>query len=333
MTKALALVLALGSAASCAEVLTAPDHPPEARPRWNATPLTEFAGSQTYQGMTGGLYGDGINTLSPQAAESAMAAARRVMPVSGRYVVLSLGFSNWTQEFCCKATTTSNPAPTSNSFMALAKADPSVRRETQAIINGAMGGQATDSWDSPTDSNYDLVESRLAQRNLTEAQVRVVLFKTADKFPAAGDYLLLASSTGDAIRAMKQRYPNLQMVFLLSRTYGGYATTALNPEPYAYEGGFAVQRVVRAKLTQDSTGAIDSLVGDLSGVWVGWGPYLWADGVVPRADGLTWLRSDFVTDGVHPSPSGVSKVAGQLLGFLKQTPHAACWFITTAGAC
>ncbi len=332
-----ALLLLIVVLAACAGAPVAgPSSLLRSQPSTGAVPLSELAG--TYQGLAGGLYGDGVNVLPPAAAQSAMAAAARVLPASGRFAVLAVGFSNWSWEFCCQATVTSNPAPVAGSFMARAKADPAVRREPMVLVNGAMYGQANGAWDDSSDTDYDLVRQRLATKRLTEAQVRVVLLKVTHTQPTvslpspAADVYALAASTGSVIRALRARYPNLQMVFLLSRIYGGYATVYLNPEPYAYEGGFAVQRVVRAKLAQDSTGAVDPLVGDLSGVWVGWGPYLWADGTTPRADGLTWPRGDFIGDGTHPSSSGIGKVAGQLLAFLKTTPHAACWFLA-AGTC
>ena len=35
-------------------------------------------------------------------------------------------------------------------------------------------------------------------------------------------------------------------MFLQSRTYGGYATTNENPDPYAYEYGFATKWLIQA---------------------------------------------------------------------------------------
>jgi hypothetical protein len=59
-----------------------------------------------------------------------------------------------------------------------------------------------------------------------------------------------------------------------------------------------------------------------------WGPYLWADGVTPRQDGLAWLRTDL--GDVHPSESGKKKVAELLLKFFKNDPYARPWFVGTS---
>ena len=132
-------------------------------------------------------------------------------------------------------------------------------------------------------------------------------------------------------RMLKEKYPNLRLAFLSSRTYGGYATTMLNPEPYAYESGFAVKWLVGAQIEQMRSGTVDPRAGDLdsggAAPWIAWGPYLWADGTVARSDGLRWLRADFLADGTHPSMSGRQKVGAMLLGFFKTSPQASCWFL------
>jgi hypothetical protein len=284
----------------------------------------------------GGLYAGGSNQVPPAHILAGLAHNAAIQPLdtagrpdpAGRFVLLSVGMSNTTQEFW--AANHRGPA-TAWSFAGQAAANSIVNHTTLAIVDGAMGGQAAHVWVSPSSPNYNRVrDEQLAPLGLTEAQVQAVWLKQADIQPTVP----LPNANADAFileKACRIRYPNLQIVFLSSRIYAGYAASSLNPEPYAYESGFSVQRLVQAQINQMAGGPIDPIAGNLnhdSGVapWIAWGPYLWADGLTPRSDGLTWLQSDFENDGTHPSKSGQQKVGAMLLEFLLQSPFSRTWF-------
>lgn len=228
--------------------------------------------------------------------------------------------------------------------MGRAATDSAVNTSDLVIVNGAMGGRAAGAWDSPADPDYDRIrDTRLLPFGLSEQQVQVAWAKVANanpsvSLPASGsDAATLVTQLGNILRTLKIRYPNLRLVFISSRIYGGYATTTLNPEPYAYESGFAVKWVIEAQIRQMQNGGVvqDPRAGDLNYVagaapWVAWGPYLWADGMTARSDGLTWASADFQSDGTHPSSSGESKVGSMLLDFFKSSPHTRCWFVNGA---
>ena len=254
---------------------------------------------------------------------------------SGKYVLISIGMSNATQEFCA-----ASPVPpcASWSFMAQAAADAAVNHSTLVIVNGARGGQTSSSWVSPASPEYDRIrDTWLSPLGLSEKQVQIAWVKSANAQPRSSlpatdaDAYLLDSQLATIARTLKRRYPNLQQIFFSSRTYGGYATTTLNPEPYAYETGLAVKWVIEAQIEQARTGTIDARAGDLAYTttpWLGWGPYLWANGAIPRSDGLVWTRPDVESsDGTHPSQAGEQKVGRLLLDFFKSSPVARCWFL------
>jgi hypothetical protein len=134
------------------------------------------------------------------------------------------------------------------------------------------------------------------------------------------------------VRALRAHYPYLRLIFVSSREYGGYATIDLNPEPYAYESGFAVKWLIESQINEMRGQGTTPRAGTLDYVkraapLLLWGPYLWAAGATPRSDGFAWLPADFDADGFNPSQTGVAKLAEKLLDFFRNSPYTRCWFV------
>ncbi len=231
---------------------------------------------------------------------------------SGRIVFLSVGMSNTTQEF--------------SAFLPLAQADP-LRNPQVQPVDGAVGGKTAALIASQPDQYWPLVDQRLQAANATAAQVQVIWLKEADSNPTQPfpDHAqALQAEIETVIRQAQSRFPNLRIVYLSSRIYAGYATSTLNPEPYAYEGAFAVKWLIEKQIF----GISQVSPGPAAFPWVAWGPYLWADGLDARSDGLTWACADVRdTDGTHPSESGQKKVAAMLLDFLHSDSTARVWYL------
>lgn len=307
-------------------------------------PLNDL-GTGKYLGQyEGGLYEHGTNVPPADHLALGLGQAAHVRPLdatgkasaSGKIVMVSVGMSNTTQEFCA----TNNPSPcTPWSFTGQAAADPAVNHSTLVLVNGARGGQAADSWVSPTQPDWDGIKQNLAAAGLTEAQVEMAWIKQANKQPqtslpsADADAYRLVGQLGSIARNLKTRYPNIRLAYFSSRIYAGYATTTLNPEPYAYETAFAVKWLIQAQIEQERSGKIDPLAGDLgpaAAPWLSWSAYLWADGLNARSDGLTWARNELESDGTHPAQAAEQKVGSMLLAFFESDPTARSWFLASA---
>lgn len=310
-------------------------------------PLTDLP---SYFGIRGGLYPNGLNQLPADHDSAARARRNRIRALDvngdespfGKYVLISIGMSSTSQEWCSK---TSGPPCATHTLMGRAAADPTVNKNSLVIVNGAADGQDAPAWTSPSSPNYDRIKTaRLAPLGLSENQVEAVwlkldIAKPATSLPAdSADAHIFLSNLGQVLRALRIRYPNLELVFMSSRTYAGYAaadvdsTTDLNREPFAYEEGFSVKLAIESQINEMRGLLANPRAGSLNyanktAPLILWGPYLWADGMTPRSDGLAWNRTDFEEDGVHPSLVGESKIASILLEFFKNSLYTRCWFM------
>jgi len=303
-------------------------------------------GDQTYFGFSGGLYPNGSNSMPDNHAQAGMEHAAQIMPrnhagrpnPNGKYILMSFGMSNTMHEFCAQEIFDGISCD-DYSFIGKSAALPAVNHDNLLIINGARGGQSAEKWVSPDDFNYRRIQNQiLTPLELSVGQVQIGWLKVTTLAPTISlpdenaDAYTLVRQMGEIARTLKQIYPNMQQLFISSRTYGGYGVDDRNPEPFAYETGLAVKWVIEAQIHQMETGEIDPLAGDLNddtvAPWLAWGPYLWANGLTPRSDGLVWYPDDFRGDGVHPSKAGVSKVTGLLLDFFTHSPFTTCWFLS-----
>jgi hypothetical protein len=339
---------------------------------FSATPLMDL-GTQTYKGFEGGLYPNGSDTIPAAQATAGAQIASTIQPLdtngnpdpNGMVVFTSIGMSNASLEFGrFEVTAQADPEVNKTTLAIVNGALAGITACYWVVPTGPPPCSLH------TENPYDQVlENVLTPAGLTEQQVQVVWIKQANGGPGATgcgadghmpcNSLCVATKVGcenttqtteavryeqqlgEIIRAAKVRWPNLKLAFVSSRIYAGYATADINPEPYAYEYGFSTKWLIQAQITQMQSGTVDPIAGDLdyndnTAPWVAWGPYLWADGPIPRSDGLIWCDGqkrapcsgevDFQSDGTHPSDDGSAKVATMLLNFFLNSPYTQAWF-------
>jgi hypothetical protein len=299
-------------------------------------PLSDMDPAETYKGFAGGLYPGGSNHRPAQHEAMGLELARRIEPLDregkpsagaeGKIVVMSVGMSNAIQAF--------------GAFMKRAAGDPEINPKV-VLVNAAQGSMTADLVadveggmilpDGTRAKYWPRVDEILDRFGVTRAQVQAAWIKEADRgpdqgFPAAAR--ILQAELANIVRILHDRFPNLKLVYVSSRTYAGWAKIRLNPEPYAYESGFAVKWLIEQQLTGDPTLNPDPARGPCRAPWLSWGPQLWANGTTPRRDGFHYEASDFSpVDGTHESPQGQEKIGQLFLQFFKTDTTTRSWFL------
>jgi hypothetical protein len=313
---------------------------------FQGTPLMDFTPGQLYlDTFPGSLFENDSDSEPADHSAIGISTGAAVQPLdananpspTGSIVVVGIGFSNWSSELCTSDFYTAGSQCASGSFIQQSLKNQQVNHTTLQLVDCARISQTGVDWINDVNvtpnsalgsnpvGNYTACLNLLGQLGFTPQQVQVVLYKGADTDPvtslSAGascatnpsmDACILEGYIGQMARYLRTPFPNVQQLYLHSRIYGGYATTPLNPEPFAYEGGFATKWAIEAQVLQERSGTIGAVAGDLSyaaAPWMTWGAYLWASGTTPRSDGLTWPQNDFSSaDGLHPDAAGASRL-------------------------
>ncbi len=254
-----------------------------------------------------GLY-DGGNDMPASLAGQ----APEIKPINGVIGLVVLGMSNGSQEW--------------GAFMDLVAASSGVASDVK-LANGAIGGQTMAEWAVPGAQVWSDSASRIQDGGLAPNQVEVAWMKMGSQLgqlaPTEGERTEQERAWLESVISnAHDTFPNLQRIYISSRIYAGYASTPDHHEP---ETGWGNGLSVRAVVS-------DSVAGSTA-IWTAWGPYLWADGLTGRSDGLTWECSDFEGDGVHPAASGEQKVASHLWDFFAGEPSACEWFLSDSSQC
>lgn len=287
-----------------------------------ATPLIDF-GSATFRGFQGGLFPNNANQRPAAHNAAGIAIAQAIRPLNkagviddtnGKIIWLSIGMSNTTME--------------TQAFLSLMQTFTN-KNPKLTLIDGAEGGKDINQINNAADNYWDTVNNRLANAGLSPAQVQVIWFKEAEAQPTDTSFATypdaLKIKYRSVMQILKTKFPNLKLCYLSDRIYAGYATSKLNPEPFAWYTGWTVKRLISDQISGDAS--LNYAGNNPPAAWLSWGPYLWANGTTPRSDGLSWLPTDYQSDGTHPGASGRQKVAQMLLQFFSTDATTKPWFL------
>ncbi len=298
-----------------------------------ATPLVAIndLGTGLFEGSEGGLYPNGSNVRPASHDSDGVTFAKEIQPLdtngnpssTGKYVLLALGESTAQNEF--------------NRFLPIANSDPA-KNPYLKIVNGAQGGATPKDFSNINSYYWGMVlNNYLPQNGVTSKQVVAIWMEDTDglatgTFPS--DVTTLQSEYESMMQNMHTLFPNLKNVYFSSRVYGGYSNgvgSPDNPEPYAYEVGYAVKWAIQDQINGNANLNYNPALGAVVAPWMSWGTYYWANGMLGRNDGLEWNCSDFSADGTHPASTGGRlgqlKVATQLINFLKTDDTTIPWYL------
>jgi hypothetical protein len=286
-------------------------------------PINDLA-TGTFRGYEGGLFPNGTNTPSGTYGRDLLSACKSVVPIdtfglsssSGSIVFISLGGSTSGHLFdSLKAKTTRSPR--ANPYLQLLK------------CSNGYGSASVNSIMNPTDPYWDFVTQVILGQHSSFRQVQVVYLESDDSsvkvnFPQRPAQL--KSELQECFRTLKNKFPNIKLVYLLGRTrtfeYGTITQKRFNREPSPYYFGWAAKWAIEDQINgvpgtaYKGKNAVSPLIT--------WGWYEWGNDT-PRQDGFKWTQQD-TRDGLHATPAGEDTLSTRFQNFLLTDRGASTWY-------
>lgn len=290
-------------------------------------PLNDLATGSYLGAEEGGLYANGTNVRPSDHDASGVSLAQGIQPLdsngnpspTGKYVFMSIGESATQQPF--------------TEFVTLANADAS-KNPNLVVVDGATGGATASNLASIKSNFWNVINvNYLPNAGVTAKQVVAAWVNDVNGGPSGtfpSDMTTLQANMESITQNLLTEFPNIKLAYFSTINYTGYSNGLknLSNEPWSYESSFAVKNAIQDQLNGNSNLNFDPTKGTVNAPWMAWGPYYWANGLIPRSDGLVWTCQDLQADGTHPSLTvGRVKIATQLLNFLKSDDTASIWFL------
>ncbi|MBK6827870.1 MAG: hypothetical protein IPG86_13870 [Chitinophagaceae bacterium] len=288
----------------------------------NLVPITDL-GTGYYRGYQGGLYPGGQNQRSGAHSSQALSQAAQIQPLNsngqpaanGKVVLIGVGASNPRTEF--------------EAFKQQAQTSGLLKSGT-VLINTCIGGQGVQKMNQPSANYWQQAENTLQQAGLSTQQVQAAWVETehtgnADTvFPRAPQQLMQDIRT--LLVTMKQKFPNLKIVYLSGRAFSGYAMAAANEVgkgllyPRDYYNGWTMKWMVEKQINNESGYTLSEIP------FITMSTYLWSRGAQTRNDGYFLdCMLDVGPDGLHLTAAGEQKTGQQLFQFFFSDPTCTGW--------
>lgn len=284
----------------------------------------DVIGTGTFRDSIGGLYPDGSNVPSGTYAGDLLAASQSIVPLDtfgnpaktgklAKVTFISLGGSTGGHNMkALKNKTLGNPL-TNPKLQLLSCNNGSGNASINDITNqGAI--------------YWAHVSKILKGGKSSYRQVQVIYLETEDSsasvtWPARPNRVkdLLETS----LRVLKQKFPNLKIVYTLGRTKTFASKAMWNREPSPYYFGWAAKWAIQDQI--NGVPGTEYKGENAVAPMLAWGFYQWADSLPRQTDGFYWRKS-LTADGLHANEVGQDTLSNRFQQFLLTDPYASTWY-------